>query len=304
MPRELVHWRVLDQSLENCPERIAKIISSNKEAAYLGAIAHDSAYYHNKGKSSFVVASKFLHGSFANDTFSPLARLLELSENDKQRAFVFGMFSHAIVDQVFHPLIYYVTGDYYAEDKNARVQNRASHRLFEVYLDSWLREKKAYDLNPSLRQEIQSAAEILSKIEFPDDLPKLDPSLWEPSLKEIVSIRKFLINDFIGLLVRISNIVSFGAIKGIDSLFSFNRRRAPAIFDREFEFRNPVTGKEQTESLENLLSSSKSRLEDLWQDLDGLLDGKPFNKVGTSLNFDEPDTTPSSAKHFSSKKLF
>ena len=122
MPRELVHWRVLEGSLKDAPSKLVQIINENKEAAYLGAIAHDAPYFHKLGKSPFAEVAKFLHGTYGHDTFLPLYELLKACEDDRQRAFVLGMFSHAVADQVMHPMIYYFTGDYYHSDKKLKLK--------------------------------------------------------------------------------------------------------------------------------------------------------------------------------------
>lgn len=63
-----------------------------------------------------------------------VAKSVELDENGLLWSFLAGMLSHIAVDVVFHPLVYYLTGDFDHKDRTQQRQARARHCVFEVYL--------------------------------------------------------------------------------------------------------------------------------------------------------------------------
>jgi len=62
MPRELVHWMVLDSACERLTRSAAAVgrcLRSAPHAAYLGAVAHDAPYYLRFGASGFERVARF-----------------------------------------------------------------------------------------------------------------------------------------------------------------------------------------------------------------------------------------------------
>src|SRR5688572_10618717 len=121
MPRETVHCEILDRLRE---EKLPTLLITHEAFAYLGALGPDALYYYRFGGSPAEKIAETLHGSEGEDTFrlpKELAKkIVQLppDERDPLWAFLIGYLTHCIVDSIFHPVIYYLTGDYYAEDPN------------------------------------------------------------------------------------------------------------------------------------------------------------------------------------------
>ena len=114
MPREIVHWLVLERCTERLSESdataAATALKTHRSAAYLGAIAHDAPYYYRLGADhAFSQIAEAIHGRFGQDTFEPIRTMAAdiLHSPDSERgalwAFLLGMVSHYAADIVFHP---------------------------------------------------------------------------------------------------------------------------------------------------------------------------------------------------------
>src|SRR5262245_11188620 len=129
MPREVVHWKVLDTALERLEKEnslVASALRKYPDVARLGAIAHDAPYYHDGGRGKFGYIAHVLHDGDGGDTNEPMRKILmeilQEPENDQPLllALLAGMLTHCATDRVFHPLIYYFTGNYHDRDVKKR----------------------------------------------------------------------------------------------------------------------------------------------------------------------------------------
>ena len=143
MPREIIHWRVVQGLLKTPTLARTPILYTtlNREimSAYIGSIAHDVPYYYRAGHAPFERVADYIHGKDGEDSFEPIRRIAKqimLSPRDQHATlwpFLFGMLSHIAADSVFHPAIFYYTGNYHDPDEKERHAAQARHRLFEVY---------------------------------------------------------------------------------------------------------------------------------------------------------------------------
>ncbi len=266
MPREIVHWHVVDmlvEALRGPCSPLADALCAHRPAAYLGAIIHDAPYYYALATSaeSQQVAER-LHGRDGEDTYRPLfnvAQHIQSSQKPEDRqtllAFLCGMVSHAIVDMRFHPLIIYITGDYYHLDPNQRRLNRAAHRLFEVQLDSYARQtwqpRCPTYLNSILEGSLCACvSELLAKsIEG-------DINFWSKCIRDTAWCQKRFLQARYGAAMRVMAHVWPSRFREFDALFSFWRHHAPPNFSKPISYKNPVTGTDHTHTFEELLHDS------------------------------------------------
>ena len=290
-----------EKAIQDSSSCYKEAIQKHLDAYRLGAISHDAPYYHRYGKSEFRFIAKYLHGGFGHDTFEPLLKLLEGAEkdsDDRATSFILGMFSHAVVDQVFHPMIYYFTGDYYDADKTKRKLARSRHRLFEVYLDSYIRKSKQFSISPDLFDETEKASTVLAELSFPKGLEykKNSEKEWKESLNLLLELQGAFHSTVVGALVRGINLLSFKKFLELDCLFSFGRNEPLEMLGLKNQFKNPATGIESNSSVDELIELAISRLSKLFHDLEN---GSRAELKGSSLNFDTFDTTAVDAKYFS-----
>lgn len=294
MPRELIHWSVLKSSLVDAPSEIADCIKNHLPEAFLGASAHDIGYFHELGKGRLSALSELLHGAEGEDTNKPLLELLSLAETEKEKSFVLGMFSHAVVDRVFHPCVYFLTGDYYAPDKHSQHRARVAHRLFEVYLDTWVR---VCGKDPSENLRLDTAANISTKLL--GHLAKKHNIGTEMDVrsatKDYLRLRRAFVSKPLGMMFRLANFCSLKKLSGIDSLFVFGRDRLPVFLNQPLCFNNPVSGESFSKTVSELHEEATSGLQMLWQDL---AKGPESIGEGKSLNFNLLGATKLDATHF------
>lgn len=145
MPKELTHWHIAREALRRgVPAQVGKIIEFSPALYYFGAIAHDIASYDfsKPPEANIERIANQLHGVDGENTLVPLIVMMEraLSQNNKhtQLAFMLGMLTHFVADSTFHPMVYYMSGNYFAEDPEERSKAVFRHRLFETAIDLWL----------------------------------------------------------------------------------------------------------------------------------------------------------------------
>ena len=145
MPKELTHWHIAHAALRRgVTQQVREIISTNPALYYFGAIAHDIALYDlsKPTEANLERRAHQLHGVDGENTLEPLIEMMEraLRQNNKstQLAFLLGMLTHFVADSTFHPMVYYISGNYFAQDTEEREKAVFRHRLLETAIDRWL----------------------------------------------------------------------------------------------------------------------------------------------------------------------
>lgn len=157
VPKELTHWHIAREALQKgVPAMVGGIIANNPALYYFGAVAHDIAFYDlsKPSEASIERVANQLHGVDGENTLLPLIEIMETALTQKNQqpylAFVLGMLTHFVADSTFHPMVYYMSGNYFAEDPLERSKAVFRHRLLETAIDLWL--------------------ETIDPIEYPSDL--------------------------------------------------------------------------------------------------------------------------------------
>ena len=245
MPREIVHWSILEAAIKKadstkCPSVISSLKDS-QDLAYIGAIAHDAPYFYQMGNSPFTKIAGTLHGQNKQDSFAPLREFAKLiqtinscEERNKAWSFLLGMLTHYATDLTFHPMIFYFTGDYHAEDEKERYEARRKHRTFEVFLDSWFLKNDKPNNTTLIKTLVNNQKNILEKISAMLSKAIKDPEnskeKWNKAFKHTGQLQHFFLSSFWGMLVRAANILSNKHFATVDALFSFRRREAASFF--------------------------------------------------------------------------
>ncbi|MEN6350833.1 MAG: zinc dependent phospholipase C family protein [Syntrophomonas sp.] len=145
MPKEITHWIIanrIHEQMAECP--LKSCLSENIHMYYIGAVAFDTPYYLNGTHYSlFQDLASRLHGIKGENTFDPIIMMFR-SYDEKipwpDYAFLCGVITHIMIDSAFHPLVYYLTGDYNDPEPSLRSQAVISHRQWEAGLDLHLSE--------------------------------------------------------------------------------------------------------------------------------------------------------------------
>ena len=272
MPREIVHWKVIQAAISELEKtdspNINRILKAHPEAAYLGAVSHDVPYYYRRGKDPFEVVGEYLHGREGEDTLQILQPFAaKIFQHDAQRrdfawAFFFGMMSHVAADVRFHPMVYYFTGNYNDQDPQKRKLAQRRHRLFEVYLDYAVRPGVSFPYGFLLRDVLRRCgnqrAEVCALLEsvlvpevlWPSTNLK-DKDLWFNGMSQMAFYQYLIVKPSVGALLRMMTAV-LPRFKGFDSLMSYGRTKALPFFNGKISYRNPISGAAETHSIDEL----------------------------------------------------
>ncbi|MCE9598445.1 MAG: zinc dependent phospholipase C family protein [Spirochaetia bacterium] len=168
MPKEITHILLGDKMLSGLSNNARQAIENNINIFYFGTMSPDLFYYDvrlpfEKIPSAEVFA-EHIHGRSGNSNMDHVYLMLErartLDQGDRYFAFVAGYLSHVAADTFFHPMIYSITGNYYAESALDRLLAQCRHRVYESSLDLHL-----------LNQTSQSLEEfdMPGKLKLPND---------------------------------------------------------------------------------------------------------------------------------------
>jgi len=137
VPKENTHLYFAHQVITETEQaewrRLAK---ENLQAYYLGSVMPDAFYYSLKARVRAV--SEILHGRRGELTNGIVFDLLDQAKaraSEADLAFALGYLTHAALDITFHPLIYFLSGNYFDEDEGRRYEAMYLHRHLETFLD-------------------------------------------------------------------------------------------------------------------------------------------------------------------------
>jgi hypothetical protein len=134
MPKENTHLHFAYGLLEEFQGRdILKDVSENIWHYLLGSIIPDTFYYGNN--ASIRRISESFHGKDGNPTNTTIVQVLDNARDKKDISFILGYISHCALDITFHPVIYYLSGNYYDESPAKRARAVYLHRHLETCLD-------------------------------------------------------------------------------------------------------------------------------------------------------------------------
>ena len=122
MPKENTHIHFAESLLKELDDSspVGAIIREHLPEYYLGSIGPDILFYSNDEKVA--MASESLHGADGSPTNELILDVLKSSPSLRDMAFIMGYLTHCVLDIVFHPVIYYLSGNYYDEDEDKKPQ--------------------------------------------------------------------------------------------------------------------------------------------------------------------------------------
>jgi len=279
VPKELTHWHIARATLQRgVPVKVGEIIASHPALYYIGAIAHDIAFYDlsKPSEASIERVANQLHGVDGENTLVPLSEMMDtaLSQNNSQAllAFLLGMLTHFVADSTFHPMVYYMSGNYFAEDPLERSKAVFRHRLMETAIDLWL--------------------ETADPIEYPSDLIHLGREAGEagrqafkllvgyyacPGDKNIMAHFKkawrnhrFLQTAFSWStpwrVLALYRRCGHPSVETLEALF-YPQPLDLTFFDAKLDWLNPVTGEGNKMTLEQLYDLSVTKVIALFEQL-------------------------------------
>ena len=137
MPKENTHILLVNQVLESIScESARKLMRAHYVSLCFGSVVADTFFY--SAEKDIIEISEKLHGKEGEKTNDLTFHLLDLAKNFKSDSLLcltLGYISHCVFDMIFHPVIYYLVGNYYDENPAKRDAAIYKHRLMETRLD-------------------------------------------------------------------------------------------------------------------------------------------------------------------------
>ncbi len=138
MPKENTHLNFASDLAENnFSGEINKILKKYKKEFLLGSVFPDIFFYASNLKIQ--AKADLIHGKDGNETNQWIFFLLDLAKKNSDKkilAFTFGALTHFSLDINFHPIIYYLAGNYYDKNKKKKEQAIYRHVQLETFLDA------------------------------------------------------------------------------------------------------------------------------------------------------------------------
>lgn len=319
MPKEITHLIVADEVLSALPKQESRELIRNRHLYDLGSTAPDLFYYDLpfpfEVLASTEIFSERIHGKSGEDNMAHVLWMLgELKERPVEGGFAFiaGYLTHTASDAVFHPMVYSMTGNYYAEDAQERKRSRARHRVLETSLDLYLLERRGMSIDqfdlPSRCRPQRGDLEILTnlyarslRVTFDPEFP-LEAGIRRALYKSRLMIR-FMVSKIITRLLWGANRLLSFRMNDFVNLF-YPPKRSAIAFETRAKTPHPVTGRPYNRSVEKLMKASvKNAVHSIRSArayLEGRISRRQIEKILApfSLNNGLVQTPVSAMKHF------
>lgn len=301
MPKEMIHFTIAELTASLLADtRFAPCLKSEPDALLLGSIFHDVFFYAvAPGAGPIESLAHRLHGADGQDTFT-LIRMqaehaIQSSDNAVPASLLVGIISHVFADMMMHPLIWHLTGQYYADDPAAKSLARQHHRALESLMDMVvcadrigqprysirsLRKRCPDVLTNGVPLEVFSAMAGISKKETHKQLAiawwifsTLQTLLpLRPLAKTMFTIRPYLPKY----------------VKEIASLFYAPQLMEQADFLKgDIEYHHPVSGDIAHSTLDALIQTAASMAEKMCRQLEpAIFDNEPLDLPETGPSMD------------------
>lgn len=140
------------------------------EPLYFGSVSPDIFYYdirlpwEFRIKNRGLIWGELIHGTHGENSLAHVLAMLEILNDAKAQAplspnrtltreergalllFALGYLSHVALDTILHPIVYYYSGNYYAEDRAEKLRAEARHRAVETVFDLYNLDSVGQDL--------------------------------------------------------------------------------------------------------------------------------------------------------------
>jgi len=324
MPREYIHWTVLEQALSEIRSGTTED-RSLLAAAYIGAILPDVPDFHRGGfcgeRGEKIAA--FLHGVYGDDPLELVRQLVSSlpEKGDPDHAALVGLIlgyaSHIVVDATFHPLVVYLCGDWYEKDAKRMRENRARHRLLETDLDIWAMQSFKFSFKQGLRTAVRSLkrAQIdsilahthraYSGLALPPQVSEetLTKNFIKSSLTHTIWLQETFRSNLTGKVI--AQILKKLNRAELATLFHQGKDPDRQLFYREWDYQRVVSGEPCRESFSTLLEQSINTTKGWFEQiLAEIYDNKRsvlLSARGPSLDCGEIGAVPSQYRYFAKK---
>ena len=303
MPKENTHVYFADNVLSQLKQDkhpAAKILKSNSICFLLGAVAPDAFFYHKNPK--VMAVSEVLHGKDGELTNKAVFFLLDQARSNKSPedlALALGFVTHCILDMIFHPAIYYFSGNYYSADKNEQQRAIYLHRHLETGLDRKVN-KKLF-LHKTVGLKVLKKLTALNKLGKDFNLSKVD---IKKSFARQKMFNRLFVSNSVFAFFRFLSKIGLVKDKAEFGLFYGNLAKDKTALPSALKYQHPVTGQTVSVSLSELFARAREQtilaLAAAWDYYQGGISQKECARVlvGQSLDTGLVGVGADKAKYF------
>ncbi len=323
MPKEILHWMIADEAVKKLNgSALGKAASAFPNCLRLGAVFPDLFFYIGGYRNSrhYLELANAYHGNHGEDTYTILRHLIKLPEKDpfigQIRAFCAGWIMHIHSDSVFHPLVYYFTGNYNDTDPFVKTRAVQNHRRFETLMDM------RFSLRSFTGKKAFLLKSVVSGLEIPfhcliERLPHSSSQgvfLNDFHLAALKSLKNFQFLQYIsrrrilGSLLRLAHPFLSDRAREIAAIFDSPQLVSRlSELDGKFYYRNPVTGEGKSAGMDDLFHEAVERIISFCLLAEfAVLNGDPglIADFGPSLDFGIVGISADKACYFSPRPFF
>jgi len=321
MPKEITHWQIASRVSEELKgSEIGDLLSINPFCLKLGAVFPDALFYNRNGKETerFLTLSEEFHGAGGEDTYRIIHDLHHVAKDSDERgpiiALMSGIISHIQTDSSFHPLVYYLSGNYDDPEPETRSKAIGAHRRFESLMDLFFCRGPSNLNNYSLKDYLlkaempshklfgQALLKIASEKDWPDLNDVMDRAFNFFSFMQNLSHNQILSRFFYALERFFPD--KWGEI--IALFYGPQLNKKISIMRRPITYKNPVTGRESTQRLEEIFQIAVEKTAAIIRGAEhALLNGESDLEIGIgpSLSFGLEKVPKEDAKYFADKPI-
>jgi len=304
--------------LKGTPLGDAAAASSN--CLKLGAVFHDVLFYlRGPGKTApFLALADELHGTRGEDTYEIVRKLIDVVITSKQSgqlvAFLVGVISHIHTDLLFHPMVFYMTGNYFDSNPKKKTKAIQGHRRIEAMMDLYFcggpSELKRYSLKGVIKKaEVTPAdlfADALADMAREKGLTGLRQAL-DRALKTFAFMQRICRNQILSyILYSIERILPNG-LKEFSALFYARQLRAElSKISGVISYRNTVTGLASEHRLKTIFDMAVEKSAAFCRKIEpSIVDKRPvkLNNRGPSLGVGLESVSVNEASYFAATPL-
>jgi hypothetical protein len=322
MPKEITHWIVSMKTAEALRGTlIGDAALTNQNALKFGAIYQD-IFYH---LPIILAASRYreiaysLHGTNGEDPYDLIRQIMSTMQESPYReqllAFLLGIATHIHTDAVFHPMVYYVTGNTQNKDASRRSEAIQQHRCIESLMDIYFcgnsRDIKKYSFQAFLKDLEMPLSQIRGLLPQGESQNNPLPDVYAVFLQALRNLRilqKWYSRPMLARFLYVSKPFLFRTAREIACLFYAPQlEKMIPLVSGTLNYRNAITGHINKSTLTDLLNEAVIQSCIVARKIEEkMTDGTVSNfcERGPSLRYGIIGAAANSGMYFSEKQFF
>ena len=284
MPKEITHWLIAMKMAQGLGGNIGKTVTAFPNTLKLGAIFPDVLYYcvGDGEKTPYRDLAHRYHGNSGGDSYETIRQIARAIPHTpypgQLTAFLAGVVCHIRTDATFHPLVYYLTGNYEDADPRQRSVAVEGHRRLECLIDLYFCGGRGnlarYSLKDCVKKLEMPLDHLFGLLSPQDDAGRRQGfvSAAQASLNIFTIMQRLSGNGFLaGLLDRFAAHLPRTAREIGALLYSPALDAALPGISGTLAFKNPVTGIPEETTLDGLFTLAVERSTALLREIEAAL---------------------------------